>query len=277
MSDILIDEDTLRQSIGASVIPVSGEELTRRFQATKPTKLQHPSIRDLSPDEAARSARLCEAVNSLVEEHQANGGSLNCHGRTCLKNPEIGLTACYSLGVQNALGRPFTCTGDLPTALALLILKNLTGISMYTEVQVMDEMRNALVIANSGEGEDGIRRKNCDSVVSGNANFRGLHGRGASFVYPLQAGPATIVSFTPTPRGEKPFRLIVAEGEILSDPLPDSGALAGFFRFKKQDLHAGYTAWLEAGVVHHAGTTLGHWSRELQAVAELLNIEFIEV
>ena len=60
-------------------------------------------------------------------------------------------------------GRPFTCTGDLPTALAMLILKKLTGVAMYTEVQVMDEKSRAVVIANSGEGEEGIRRKGAAS------------------------------------------------------------------------------------------------------------------
>ena len=49
------------------------------------------------------------------------------------------------------LSPPLT-VGDLPTALGMLILKRLTGVSMYTEVQVMDERRRALVIANSGEG-----------------------------------------------------------------------------------------------------------------------------
>ncbi|MEO6847484.1 MAG: hypothetical protein ABI443_08105 [Chthoniobacterales bacterium] len=277
MTDILIDENTLQKIIGASVIHISGDELTCRYQATEQTELKHASITELSSDEASRSARLSATVNALVEEHHAHGGSLNCHGGVCLKNSAIGITACYSLGVQNALGRPFTCTGDIPTALAMLMLKNLTGISMYTEVQVMDEMRNAVVIANSGEGEDGIRRKNCDSVVSGNTNFVGLHGRGASFVYPLEPGPATLISLTPTPRGVKPFRLIVAEGEILQETLPDSGALAGFFRFKNAELHAGYTAWLEAGAVHHAATTLGHWTSELKAVAALLDIEFVGI
>jgi L-arabinose isomerase len=297
MTDILIDEAALAKHIGATVTHVSNEELTQRYLGTfgvpplggirkTPPKGGTPNtrideVRELSADESSRSSRLCAAVQSLVEEHHADGGTLNCHVGVCLRNPEIGITACYSLGVQNSLGRPFTCTGDLPTAIAMLILKKLTGISMYTEVQVMDEKRKAIVIANSGEGEDGIRRKGSKAIVRGNTNFKGVYGRGASFAYPLQAGPATVVSFSPIhplPHSPTlPYRLIIAEGEILRETLPDAGALAGFFRFKNTDLHTAYTRWLEAGAVHHAATTLGHWARELKSVCELLHIELVEV
>jgi L-arabinose isomerase len=298
MTDILIDETALAKDLGPTVVPVSNEQLTKRYQemsvAATVYDRRHDSsgkaatvidrrysIRELTGDESLRSARLCATLQSFVEEHRADAGTLNCHVGVCLRNPEIGVTACYSLGVQNSQGRPFTCTGDLPTAIAMLILKRLTGISMYTEVQVMDEKRKAIVIANSGEGEDGIRRKGSKAVVRGNTNFQGVHGRGASFAYPLQPGPATVISFTPIhppfQSSSLPYRLIVAEGEILRETLPDAGALAGFFRFKNTDLHTGYTRWLEAGAVHHAATTLGHWSRELRAVCELLKIEFVEI
>ena len=282
MTDILIDERELERRVGATVKRVDGAELTRRYLQIDEEKVaervgemgERYSVRDLTEDEAVRSARLCQAFSDLVEEHGAHAGSFNCHGEVCLRNPEIGITGCYSHGVQNALGKPFTCTGDLPTAFAMLLLKNLTGVAMYTEVQVMDEKREAIVIANSGEGESGILRNGHSAEVIGNTNFCGIHGRGASFAYPLETGPATILSFTPVPDG---YRLVVAEGEILEDTLPDSGALAGFFRFSHTDLHSGYTRWLEAGAVHHAATAVGHWKPEIGHIAELMNFEILSI
>jgi len=285
MTDILLDENTLARCTGATVARVSIEELTRHYCGVSQEQIaahigrlreQH-RVEDISVEELERSVRLCEAVQGLVERHEATAGSLNCHGTVCLRNPSIGITACYSLGVQNQLGRPFTCTGDLCTAVALLLLKDLTGVAMYTEVQVMDEVRGALVIANSGEGEDKIRHVGSISTVRGTTNFAGLHGRGASFSYPLRAGPATIVSFTPGPNSERPFRLIVAEGDILDEPLSDAGALAGFFRFQTGDLRTGYRRWLEAGAVHHAATTIGHWATDLIAIGQLLEIDVVVV
>ena len=282
MTDIAVDESDLARRIGATVQRVSNEELTKRYLFMPELEVEEGyrrmqtdfAMEELSEDEARRSVRLSLALNSFVEQYEADAGSLNCHGDVCLRNPAIGVTGCYSLGMQNSLGRPFTCTGDLPTAIAMVLLKSLTGIAMYTEVQVMDEDREAVVIANSGEGEDGIRREGYPATVRGNTNFTGSHGRGASFAYPLRAGPATLVSFTPT---RDSYRLVAAEGEILEEALPDAGALAGFFKFSHTDLVSGYTKWLEAGVVHHAATSPGHWNREIRQIAQFIDKEFVGI
>jgi len=285
MLDILADADVLRRELGIEVVRVGLAEWTRRNEALPADRVagrvadlhrRHP-VAGIGDDEIARSARVAEALAELVREHQVAGGTLNCHGPVCLRNPAIGVTACYSLGDQNAAGRPFTCTGDIPTAIAMLMLKHLTGVSMYTEVQVMDERRNAVVIANSGEGEPGLCRPGVPCRLRGNTNFKGTHGRGLSFAHPLAPGPATLVSFTPTPAGPKPFRLVVAEGEILDETLPDVGALAGFFRFGGASLTDAYTRWLEAGAVHHAATAPGHWARALRDVAGWLGLECVRV
>ena len=282
MTDIVIDERELAQRLGPSVVHVSASELTRRYhkvenvdaaQATLDLTAQH-AVSGLTDDELARSVRLSVAFSELVNEYRVDAGTFNCHGGVCLRNPEIGITGCLSHGVQNTLGRPFTCTGDLPTAIAMLLLKRLTGVSMYTEVQVMDTRRDAIVIANSGEGEDAIRRSGCRSSIIGNTNFRGTCGRGASFAYSLATGPATLVSFTPVPGG---YRLIAAEGVILEESLPDTGSVAGFFRFANTSLADGYTRWMEAGAVHHAATTLGHWNGELREIASWLGIEYLRI
>jgi L-arabinose isomerase len=42
-------------------------------------------------------------------------------------------------------------------------------------------------------------------------------------------------------------------------------------------LSAAYTRWLQAGPVHHAATTPGHWADELAAMADMLDIEFCSI
>jgi L-arabinose isomerase len=282
MSDIVIAEKELAERLGPRIVHVTAQELTRRYLEVdeagvaahaRAVRAEHV-LDDLTEEEFNRSMRLSVAFAGLVAEARADGGTFNCHADVCLRNPAIGITGCLCHGEQNAKGRPFTCTGDIPTAIAMLLLKRLTGVSMYTEVQVMDKRRDAIVIANSGEGEEAIRRPGGRSTIIGNTNFRGTCGRGASFAYPLAPGPATLVSFTPAPGG---YRLIAAEGEILEDTLPDAGALAGFFRFAHVSLADGYTKWMEAGAVHHAATTLGHWDQDLREICRWLEIEYMKI
>ncbi len=284
MLDVLIDERSLKEDLGIEVTHVDMDQLTQEFSSVPVERVtariatirkEHP-VRSIEETEIRRSAQLAEAVESLVQQHGGiDAGSLNCHG-TCLRNPVIGVAACYALGDQTARGRPFSCTGDLPTAVAMLLLKDLTGVSLYTEIQVMDEQRDALLLANSGEGDPGICRRGADCSLRGNSNFKGVEGHGLSYHFPLQNGPATVVSFTPTPSGPNPFRLIVAEGWILEET-PKSESLTGYFRFQTSPQAQAYTCWLEAGPVHHAATTTGHWARDLETLAGWLNLEFVKI
>ena len=164
----------------------------------------------------ARSARLCLALDSIVREHALDGGAFNCHGENCLQNPAIGVTACYGVSRQTSEGRPFSCTGDLPTAIAMKILRELSGAVIYGELDLVDETRNFVLLANGGEGDfdaaNGLVR------IIGNENFAGLHGRGASLQFEPFQGDATILSFTPVGAG---YRMIAAEGTL--GPAPSTG------------------------------------------------------
>lgn len=284
MTDIELDDAFLANNLGASVTHISGEELHAKCRGVNREAIDVARIElergheMVGMDAVAleRSIRLSLAVDSFAREHRASAGSVNCHA-CCRPSSEVGVTACLALGVQNTWGRPFTCTGDLPTALAMLMLKRLAGSSLYTEVQIVDAARNAVVVSNSGEGEESMRREEHRSTIRPCTNFSGACGRGASFAYPIRSGPATLVSFTPTPRGAKPFRVIAAEGEVLADLLPEIGSVAGLFRFASGDVHDAYTRWLEAGAVHHAATAAGCHARELAEICELVNAEFVGV
>ena len=222
-----------------------------------------------------RSARIWLAVKSLLGGLRPACASINSHGVNCLRNPEIGVTATYAISRLHASGIPCSEVGDIPTALALRILCELAGDALYTEVQVLDEVRRAIVLANSGEAAEGLRAPHAPIRLLGNANFRGLHGRGASFAYPIAPGPTTVLSLTPV--GDNGFRMIAMEGEILEEPLPDTGAITGFFRFCHTTSHDGYRRWIEAGPVHHAATARGHHADRLRSLARLMGWEIVTI
>lgn len=275
MTDVLLSE-AHRRALGLRVETRSAAELTRAYLSVTDTAASAEVeamkksfvVEAISDNEMLRSAKIWLAVREVLGECQPSCASLNSHGANCLRNPEIGVTATYAISRMQAEGVPCSEVGDIPTALALLIMRELAGDALYTEVQVLDERRGAVVLANSGEAADGLRADGAPVRMAGNANFCGLHGRGASFSYPLAAGPSTVVSFTPC--GDSGFHLVVMEGEILPEPLPDTGAITGFFQFSHTSPHDGYRRWIEAGPVHHAATACGHHAVQLRSLADMM-------
>lgn len=279
MSDVLISAEH-RAALGIDVVHRSAAEIAAAYRAVAPAAVEAEvatiratwPTREITADELARSARLRLAVAGFAAEGPFACATVNSHGDNCLRNPEIGITATYAISRLHAAGIPCSEVGDIPTALMLAIAVELAGDAVYTEVQVLDERREAIVLANSGEAADGLRAPDAPAMIVGNANFRGVHGRGASFAYPLAAGPATVASLTPT--GDRGFRLIAMEGEILAERLPDTGAITGFFRPAHAGLHEAYRKWIEAGVVHHAATCRGHAAPLFRDLARLMGWEF---
>lgn len=275
MADVLMSEDH-RLALGIDVRSHDAAALTRAYlEAPQPEvdaelafmKSTWP-LAEITEDELERSARLWVTIRGIAEREQPDCATINSHGNNCLRNPEIGLTATYAISRLQASGVPCSEVGDIPTVLAMAVVGALSGDALYTEVQVLDEVRHAIVLANSGESAESLGRAEATIRLAGNSNFRGLHGRGASFAYPLAEGPVSVVSLSPV--GQNGFRLIVMEGEILPEPLPDTGAITGFFRPSHLPLHQAYRAWVEAGAVHHAATARGHLGASLQDLAGLL-------
>lgn len=279
MSDIDLPEKH-RQRLGITVQQVDVGQVNQRWDgiqneaiAEEVAKMKASwKIAEISDDELLRSARLWLSVKGFIGTTPEDCATMNSHGPNCLANKKIGITATYAISQLHAMGIACSEVGDIPTALALKMGIALAGDALYTEVQVFDQVRKAIVLANSGEAAFGLQRKASSCRLVGNTNFKGLHGRGASFAYPLQNGPATVFSITPI--GASDFRLIAMQGEILEESLPDTGAITGFFQPESLGYLSAYEKWIQAGPVHHAATICGHHANNLSAVAEFLDWQY---
>ncbi|HEV2351566.1 MAG TPA: hypothetical protein VG028_17180 [Terriglobia bacterium] len=278
MSDVILNPVAFQDTLGASFVTVSADELAQRCAGVQDheviearRQLQHHfATEDLAPSEMDRSLRLLVALDSLAVEHQLSAGALNCHGANCIENPAIGVTACYAVSLLTSAGCPFSCTGDLCTAVAMHLLKTLSGTSQYVELDMLDEPGDFVLLANGGEA-DLTLAKGKPKVV-GNQNFKGLHGRGASFDFVPQDGVATLLSYTPSHSSFR-GRLIVAAGSVEAIQLDRLKLYHHRFRFSGCSALRGFERWCEAGAVHHAALSLGDWTVEILWVASLLGLE----
>ena len=226
------------------------------------------SVSDASLTMAARTEM---ALRDIVRSTGAVAGTINCHDSALRGDPTFGFAPCLALGRLTTEGVPFTCTGDVLTAVAMLVVRSLGHPTLYHEIEALDFERSEVIIANSGEHDLGL----CSSVAALVPNNWYLHDPivGPCARFSLPPGPASLVAFVMTPEP----RFVVAEGEFTGRHFPATGVPNGSFRFNSAPLAHAWSEWVKAGVTHHSVATTGHLANDIRGVARLTGAQFVHV
>ncbi len=283
-----VDDDALRAATGIELVPVDPDEVVERYRAIADTDVRalEADVRrdwaveaDVVEDESLdRSLRAALALEAVVDAHGLDGGAFNCHVPQFRFGEPIGIAPCWALGRLTTGGRPFTCTGDIVTAVAMLTTKRLGGAAVYHEIEAIDYATGEVVIANSGEHDlawlaDGERPR-----LQRNDWFCGKDPHcGVCAAFEPDPGPATLVGFTPHPRSRGGFRYVVARGDLTARRFPETGTVNGAFRFADGPVEAAWGRWASAGVNHHSSATPGDLAADVVAVAGHLGIDAVVV
>ncbi len=284
MTDIALDLEHLEAVLGLRSVTLSTDVWKSAFhqvEAERVTELVEEVkssfiIKEITRDELERSARLALSLDDLVAANGIEFGALNSHGSNCLDDAEIGIMATLGVSRLTSRGIPFAEVGDAPTAVAMAIGKLLGGTSIYAELDVVDYCRESWFIANSGELDFSAASPAEPIYIRGNENFKGRRGRGASFDAVIKEGPATLLSFTPTPQGTSPYRLVAARGEITNERFNDFHSVHGLMKVRSAEKD--FRSWCEAGAVHHAALITSDIMPQLETLCRAWKpIEFVAV
>ena len=272
------------QRLGVEVIDIDAEGISAAFGAVDGTAVKTLAA-DLrirfdasAVDDATleRSARLAIAMDELCGQHGANAGAVNCHGDALRWNDGVGITACLGVALCTRDGKPFACTGDIPTGIALAIGKRLAGSALYCELYQMDFPGNWILLANGGEGDLSIRARSSTVRLLPEDHYMGNHGPGTAVAFELPEGPATLISLTPINQTGG-WVLVGAEGRILDSKHHAMEGPNAMFRFDSGNVADAYARWCVAGATHHAGVLPGHHGNVLSGTAEILGITYAAV
>jgi L-arabinose isomerase len=212
-----------------------------------------------------RSLRLAAALRGLVDSHDAICGTINCHGVCVRANARIGIPACLAVSLSTVDGVPFSCTGDLPAAIAVAVCKAIAGAALYCEFYTPELATNTVLLANGGEGDTGLA---ADQVEVGpSTHYPGMNGAGSALAFALRPGPMTIASLAQIGKG---WRLVWALGEVRESRYPRMRAPNGMFAFASP---CALDKWIASGATHHHALAPGHLDVELPFAAEALGIE----
>lgn len=275
-------DDDIEAALGLTVIRVPASELRGRSLTASDESLEAVANqvaadfdRDAGLDDDAldRSLRLVAGLRGLVDDERLAGGAVNCHVAELRHDARIGVTPCFALGDSTGRGVPWTCTGDVLTAVAMLVAHRLGGAAFYHEIEALDPSTGDAVLANSGEHDLGWASSGRRPQLRSNPWFASDARTGAMAWFPLRAGPATLVGFAPAPGHPSGFRLVAAGGDIVDRTLAASPTVGGVFRFADHDPRSAWERWVNAGVNHHSALAPGNLGSGVATVAARLGLD----
>lgn len=283
-----VDDDALRAATGIELVAVDPDEVVERYRAVAESDvlaLEADVRRDWTiegdvvvGESLERSLRAALALEAVVDAHDLDGGAFNCHVPQFRFGEPIGIAPCWALGRLTSAGRPFTCTGDIVTAVAMLTTKRLGGAALYQEIEAIDYATGEVVIANSGEHDLAWLAPGERPRLRRNGWFCGKDPHcGVCAAFEPAPGPGTLVGFTPHPRSRGGFRYVVARGELTARRFPETGTVNGAFRFTDGPVEAAWSRWASAGVNHHSSASPGDLAADVVAVARHLGIDAVVV
>lgn len=253
-------EEALRSVTPEELADVEGELAARQWQIA-------------SGAEREGSVRIAAALAGLAARFLAPCGTVNCHGPYFRDHPEVGLTACLGVSLLTARGTPFSCTGDLPAALALLLGQRLSGAGLYCEFYTAETATGEMFVASGGEGDPAWARPGSVRLMP-NRMYPGVRGEGTAIAFPLVPGPATVLSLSP---GPERWRVTWATGAVTERSYPDFDGPHGGFRFDSGDAVDAGARWVAAGPSHHHVLATGRLDVELPLIAAAAGIEEVRV
>lgn len=203
------------------------------------------------------SMRLALAMDQLATERGLDCGAIACRGPfgDGLKQ---GAISCLATTLLAATGRPFAATGDMVTAIAMLIGKTLGGATLYCELDAIDRGRDAFLVANTGEADiDWCPQDGVFEILDASENS-GRQVPGVVLNHDLSSGPATMLGVTLDLTQSEKLCLIAMEGRTLEPAKTRLKVTNGWFQTDQRPALSAFETWANASATHHGSLSPGH-------------------
>lgn len=275
------DAGALKGAIGADLVEIGVAEFTDAYRSAAVSDIDslegefRARYRVAVPDrsEWRDSLRLCVALATIAQRHGLSGGTFNCRYEFSVQNPAIGLIGCLANAYLTTAGLPFTCTGDIITAIAMYLGKQAGGDAYYCELDTIDYARDMVLCANTGEGDFCQSADPAGCCIRPSGRESGRIARGCNILYPMPERAGTAIAFTPRANSRGGHAIIAAEGRISGTPPSGLGLPSLYFKFDSGATAPAISRWIAAGATHHACVSSGKLGRDLSLVAAHLGVD----
>ena len=152
---VVTSSDRLHRHLGMTMVEIAPEEFRDEFLAVRSDRVTdrarqfHSQYRldNVLHSDLERAAQTVVALETICSRHHLDAGAMNCHVPQIRLGAEIGIAPCFALGCLTSAGIPWTCTGDVLTAIAMCLVAKFGGATLYHELEVFDYQTGELVVA----------------------------------------------------------------------------------------------------------------------------------
>jgi L-arabinose isomerase len=279
MTDLMMDQLSLRQYVGPVCWPVEPEKVSVAM-----TELPDSEVKELVKKESGRyhidmeaaqferSCRLALALEKITRDGKFD--AMASFDQVWLTDPRVGIIPSYGTGRLCELGFPCSTEADITTVTSMLVLQELAGKATFLENYVIDFKQDAVILSHDGHGNPALAAKPSDVTVKHSIYYKGVNGFGAGLEFAYAPGPVTNLSLVNV--GGR-WRLNISEGESIAiKPRP---VAAPQMLFKPKNLHIDEwcDAWCKAGSPHHMALAYGHLAVQIRTYAEMQGLEVVEI
>jgi L-arabinose isomerase len=282
MGDIRYDPEAMLRRLGTAVVNEDLGAVYRRLETVTDAAVQalvteHGQRFELDPRLPAErhqyAARFEVALRAMLEDGGYAGfsfhfDSIGGDGRF----RQLPLLAASDLMAD---GYGYAAEGDTNTATLMCAAQAMIGDAHFSEMYAMDWDLDSVLISHMGEGNWRIARPDRPvRLIDRPLGIGGLDNPPTP-VFSAVPGPATTAALIPIEGGY--YRLLVGRGEVLDTPeLPH--VEMHYFHFRPDTgMEAFMDGWLEFGGPHHFVTNLGEHAGRWRRVAELLELDYLEI
>jgi L-arabinose isomerase len=244
------------------------EAAAKKKEATDVFSLDE-SVND---DDFDWAARVAVGLDRLVEDFGLDSLAYYHRGLDGEVHERLGAGMILGGSLLTARGVPAVGEYELRTSLAMLIMDRLGAGGSFTEFQALDFQRGHVEMGHDGPAHLAI--SDGRPLLRGLGVYHGKRGYGVSVEFDVKHGPVTAFGLRQGRDGRYAF--VASEGEVVDGPLLRIGNTTSRVDFGV-DPGEWTDAWSATGISHHWALGTGHRIADLRALADLMELELVEV
>jgi L-arabinose isomerase len=279
MTDLMIDQLSLRQFVGPTCWPVEPEKVSVAM-GDIPAEDVNALIKkesgrykiDMDAIQFERSCCLALALEKVTRAGKFD--AVASFDQVWLTDPRVGIIPAYATGRLCEIGLPCSTEADITTVTAMLMLQEIAGKATFLENYVIDFKQDAIILSHDGHGNPALAAQPADVTLKHSIYYQGVNGFGASFEYAYAPGPVTNLSLVNV---DGRWRLNISEGESIAIQPRPVAAPQMLFKPKNLYIKDWCDAWCKAGSPHHMALAYGHLASQIKIYASMQGLDVIEV